>query len=211
MPIAHLRKEYRRASLCEQDSAADPMAQFGRWFDEARQAELPEMNAMSVSTVGANGRPSSRVLLIKGFDARGFTWFTNYGSRKGRELEGNPYAVLLFYWAGLERQVCIEGKVDKVPEAESDAYFASRPLASRLGAIASAQSQPIGDRGQLDAKFAQAEVTCGGEPQRPAQWGGYRLAPDRIEFWQGRSSRLHDRLLYTLQADGGWKRERLQP
>lgn len=211
MSIAHLRKEYVRASLSEQDSAADPVVQFGRWFDEARLAELPDMNAMSVSTVGVNGRPSSRILLVKGFDERGFTWFTNYGSRKGRELEGNPYAVLLFYWAELERQVCIEGKVEKVPAAESDAYFNSRPLASRLGAIASAQSQPIAARELLDAKYAEVEGSSSDAPKRPEHWGGYRLTPDRIEFWQGRSSRLHDRLLYTLQPDGEWQRERLQP
>lgn len=211
MAIADLRKEYVRASLSEQDCAAEPITQFGRWFEDARAAGLPDMNAMSVSTVGADGRPSSRILLVKGFDQRGFTWFTNYGSRKGRELEGNPHAVMLFWWAGLERQVCIEGKVEKVTADESDAYFASRPLASQLGAIASAQSQPIASRALLDASFSELEASCGNAPARPAHWGGYRLAPDRIEFWQGRSSRLHDRLLYTLQPGGTWQRERLQP
>lgn len=211
MTIAHLRKEYVRASLSEHDSAADPIAQFGRWFDDARVAELPDMNAMTLSTVGPGGRPSSRILLVKGFDERGFTWFTNYGSRKGRELEANPHAVMLFWWTGLERQVCIEGRVEKVPAAESDAYFASRPPASQLGAIASAQSQPIASRALLDARFAELETSCGGAPARPGHWGGYRLVPDRIEFWQGRSSRLHDRLLYTLQPGGTWQRERLQP
>lgn len=211
MSIAHLRKEYVRACLSEQDCAAEPIAQFGRWFEDARAAELPDMNAMSVSTVGADGRPSSRILLVKGFDQRGFTWFTNYGSRKGRELEGNPHAVMLFWWAGLERQVCIEGKVEKVTAEESDAYFASRPLASQLGAIASAQSRPIASRALLDAGFSELKASCGDAPARPAHWGGYRLAPDRIEFWQGGSSRLHDRLLYTLQPGGTWQRERLQP
>lgn len=211
MAIAHLRKEYVRASLSEQDSAADPIAQFGRWFEDARVAELPDMNAMSLSTVGPGGRPSSRILLVKGFDERGFTWFTNYASRKGRELEGNPHAVMLFWWAGLERQVCIEGKVEKLPAAESDAYFASRPLASQIGAIASAQSQPIAGRALLDVRFAELKARCGGAPARPGHWGGYRLVPDRIEFWQGRSSRLHDRLLYTLQPGGTWQRDRLQP
>lgn len=211
MSIADLRTEYMRATLSEQDAAADPVEQFAKWFDEAQRADLPEPNAMSVATVGPNGRPSARVLLIKGFDQRGFTWYTNYESRKGRELADNPYAVLLFHWSGLERQVCIEGKVERVPDAESDAYFASRPVKSQLGAIASAQSRPVSGREVLEAKFAAVEAAQGAAPVRPAHWGGFRLAPDRMEFWQGRSSRLHDRLLYVRQDDGSWKRERLQP
>jgi pyridoxamine 5'-phosphate oxidase len=212
MPIASLRQEYRRASLSEQDAADDPILQFDRWFDAARQAELPDPNAMSVATVGADDRPSARILLLKGYDPRGFLWFTNYHSRKGRDLRAHPHASLLFHWAALERQVIIEGRVEQAAAAESDAYFASRPLKSQLGALVSEQSEPIADRAQLDARFAAAEASDGAAvPARPAHWGGYRLVPDRIEFLQGRSSRLHDRLLYTLQADRCWRRARLQP
>lgn len=211
MSIALLRKDYSLASLSELDVARDPIVQFAKWFDEALQAQLPEPNAMSVATVGANGRPSSRILLIKEFDSRGFTWFTNYDSRKGEELRGNPYAALLFHWIELERQVRIEGRVERVSAAESDAYFQVRPISSRLGAIASRQSQPIANRELLDAKFAEAEEQYGEHPPRPEHWGGYRLVPDRMEFWQGRSSRMHDRIRYVLQPDGLWKCERLQP
>ena len=210
MSIAHIRKEYSQASLAESDVHADPIMQFSKWFDEAVAAQIPEPNAMSVATAGANGRPSSRILLIKEFDQRGFAWFTNYASRKGRELHENPYSALLFHWVELERQVRIEGRVEQVPAAESDAYFQSRPLTSRLGAIASAQSVPIADRQALEAKFTAAQQH-GQHPPRPTYWGGYRLLPDSMEFWQGRSSRLHDRILYTLQADGSWQRQRLQP
>jgi pyridoxamine 5'-phosphate oxidase len=211
MSIADLRKDYSRASLTEQDVHPDPIQQFSKWFGEAIAAQVPEANAMSVSTVGANGRPSSRILLIKDIDARGFTFFTNYASRKGNELEQNQYAALLFYWIELERQVRIEGRVERISAAESDTYFQSRPLKSRLGAIASSQSQPIDSREALEQRFMQIEQEYGEQPVRPAHWGGYRLVPDYIEFWQGRPSRFHDRIAYRLQADGTWKRQRLQP
>lgn len=211
MSIANLRKEYSHATLSEADVSRDPIEQFLIWFQQALKAGIPEANAMSVATVGADGRPSSRILLIKDVDQNGFTWFTNYASRKGRELQANPYAALLFHWIGLERQVRIEGKVERLPDEQNDAYFHSRPLKSRLGAIASAQSEPIADRALLEQRFAQVEAEYGDHPVRPAHWGGYRLSPDRIEFWQGRPSRLHDRILYTVEGDGAWRRERLQP
>lgn len=210
MSIADLRKEYSHASLSEAEVDPNPITQFSRWFDEAIRAQVPEANAMSVATVAPNGRPSSRILLIKEFDERGFTWYTNYESRKGRELQQNPYAALLFYWIALERQVRIEGRVERVSRAESDDYFNSRPLRSRRGAIASEQSKPIADRETLEAQYAQIKQQYGDLPPRPPHWGGYRLVPDSIEFWQGRPSRLHDRILYTL-VDGRWQRQRLQP
>jgi pyridoxamine 5'-phosphate oxidase len=211
MSIANLRTEYSQASLSELDVCPNPVDQFALWFEEAVKATIPEPNAMSLATVGDDGRPSSRIVLIKGFNQDGFTWFTNYASRKGRELRANEHAALLFHWVELERQVRIEGIVERVPKQESDAYFQSRPLQSRIGAIASAQSEKIAGREELEARFEAAERQHGEAPQRPAHWGGYRLRPDYLEFWQGRRSRLHDRIAYSLQADGTWLRERLQP
>ncbi|EJM98257.1 pyridoxamine 5'-phosphate oxidase [Herbaspirillum sp. YR522] len=211
MSIADLRKDYSRASLSELEVAADPIAQFATWFDEAIKAQIPEPNAMSVATVGPDGRPSSRIVLIKQFDQNGFTWFTNYDSRKGREVAANPFVALLFHWVELERQVRIEGKIERVTREESDTYFSSRPLASQLGAIASSQSQPVADRATLERQFETTTQQSGQHPQRPAHWGGYRVIPERIEFWQGRPSRMHDRVLYVRGDSGAWQRQRLQP
>ncbi len=209
--IAQLRKSYERAELSEEASHADPLQQFEHWLTEAMRAEIPEPNAMTVATVGSDLRPSTRVVLIKGYDARGITWFTNYESRKGQQLAGNPFAALQFHWVELERVVRIEGRVDKVSDEESDAYFKTRPLDSRIGAWASPQSQVIANRGVLVANAAKFGAQFLLQPPRPPHWGGYRLVPDRWEFWQGRKSRLHDRLRYTLDSGGHWLRERLAP
>ncbi|MDB5991439.1 MAG: pdxH [Herbaspirillum sp.] len=211
MSIADLRKDYSRMSLTESDLLDNPIEQFSVWFEQALSAEIAEPNAMCLSTVAPDNRPSSRIVLIKNIDARGFTWFTNYVSRKGQDLIGNPYAALLFHWIELERQVRIEGRVERVTDAESDEYFNSRPLLSRLAAIASDQSAPVADRAALEQQLLDVEHLYGEHPVRPAYWGGYRLVPDRLEFWQGRRSRLHDRIVYTLNADNSWKKQRLQP
>ena len=208
--IAQLRKSYERAALDEDASHADPLQQFGQWLEEAIAARLPEPNAMTLATVGDDGRPSTRIVLIKGWDARGIVWYTNYLSRKGRELAANPHAALQFHWVELERVVRIEGRVEKVAEEESDRYYVSRPLDSRIGAWASPQSEVIGSRAVLVANAARYGAQYLMNPPRPPHWGGYRLAPDRFEFWQGRPSRLHDRLRYRLD-DGRWVRERLAP
>jgi pyridoxamine 5'-phosphate oxidase len=209
-PLADLRKSYERAELHETASHADPLQQFGQWLDQAISAQVPEPNAMTLATVDSQQRPSTRIVLIKGFDPRGIVWFSNYDSRKGQELAANPHAALQFHWVELERVVRIEGRVEKVSDQESDDYFNSRPLDSRIGAWASPQSQVISGRTVLVANAAKYAAKFLLQPPRPPHWGGYRLLPERWEFWQGRPSRLHDRLRYTPQ-DGGWLRERLAP
>ncbi len=211
--LADLRINYSRASLDEAEAAPSPFAQFDRWFKEALAAKLPEPNTMTLATVGDDGRPSARIVLIKAVDDRGFVFFTNYESRKGRDLDANPHAALLFYWIELERQVRIEGHIEKTTEEESDRYFASRPLGSRIGAWASEQSTVIDSRATLEAREKDVSARFGDNPPRPPHWGGYRLVPDSLEFWQGRPSRLHDRLLYTRDdtAPHGWTISRLSP
>ncbi len=209
--IADLRKSYERAELSEDASHADPLQQFAQWLQEAIAAQVPEPNAMTLATVDHQLRPSTRVVLIKGYDARGIVWYTNYDSRKGQDLAGNPYAALQFHWVELERTVRIEGRVEKTSAEESDAYFHSRPLDSRIGAWASPQSQVIPNRGVLVANAARYGAQFLLKPPRPPHWGGYRLQPDSWQFWQGRKSRLHDRLRYTAGDDGQWLRERLAP
>ena len=209
--LAAMRTDYAHASLSEADVLADPVAQFQKWFNEALQAQVGEPNAMTLSTVSPDGKPSSRIVLIKQFDERGFTWYTNYHSDKGQQLQDNPNAALLFFWRELERQVRIEGTVVKTSAAESDEYFNVRPLLSRLSAIASQQSAPIASRAELEANYEAVAAVAGETPARPEHWGGYRLQPERIEFWQGRRSRFHDRIVFTRGADGQWSMQRLQP
>jgi pyridoxamine 5'-phosphate oxidase len=210
MKIADLRSDYKRGALDEEHADPDPIRQFARWWDEALASQLPEPNAMTLATADAAGRPSARVVLLKDFDAGGFVFYTNYASRKGRELAANPQASLLFFWPELERQVRIEGAVEQVAADQSDAYYASRPLASRIGAWASPQSEPIPGKAWLLARAAEMGLKHGLSPARPPHWGGYRVRPQTVEFWQGRPSRLHDRLLYARDGDG-WHRARLAP
>ncbi len=209
--IAHLRRDHGVEPLEPADLEADPIEQFGRWMEEALAEGLLLPNTMTLATATADGRPSARMVLLKGFDHRGFVFYTNYASRKGRELASNPRAALVFYWSRLERQVRVEGRVERVADDESDAYFASRPLASRLGAWASHQSAPLETREELEERFAELEREhSGGDVPRPPHWGGWLVHPEAIEFWQGRPNRLHDRFLYT-RRHGGWDRVRLYP
>lgn len=208
--IADLRKDYKLASLDEGDVAASPLAQFDKWFKEALKAELPEPNAMTLATCDAQARPSARIVLIKDYDERGFVYFTNYESHKAQDLAANNRAALLFFWPELERQIRIQGRVEKISAADSDDYYRSRPLASRIGAWASPQSQVISSRTTLEARVAAFEAEYGDNPPRPSHWGGYRVVPQVMEFWQGRRSRLHDRIQYRLN-NGVWKIERLAP
>jgi pyridoxamine 5'-phosphate oxidase len=212
MSIADIRTDYKRGALDEARADPDPIKQFSRWWDEALKSEVMEVNAMTLATADAAGRPAARTVLLKGFDALGFVFYTNYESRKGRDLAANPQASLLFFWRELERQVRIDGAVERVSDAESDAYFDSRPLASRIGAWASPQSEVIPGKAWLMAKAAEMGLRHGLNPPRPPHWGGYRVTPREIEFWQGRPSRLHDRLVYVRAASGGeWTRARLAP
>jgi pyridoxamine 5'-phosphate oxidase len=200
------------AELAEHNVDANPIRQFQRWFDEALGRSLPMADAMTLCTATADGKPSARMVLLKGVGESGFVFYTNYRSRKASELEANPFAALVFYWEPLERQVRVEGKVSRISADESDKYFQTRPRESQLGAIASPQSEVITSREVLEQEFSELEEKYGDRPiDRPTHWGGYRLQPDRIEFWKGRPGRLHDRLLYELQADGSWKRSRLAP
>jgi len=211
MNVSDLRHEYMQATLDEASVARNPFSQFNAWFEEAVKAQMPMVNAMALATVAGDGRPSVRMVLLKHVDTHGFAFYTNYESRKGRDLAAHAVASLLFHWLELERQVRVDGRVEKVSAQEADEYFAQRPLASRYAAAASPQSTVIADRAELEARFAEAARKCGANPPRPAHWGGYRVIPDAIEFWQGRENRLHDRLLYRRTPDQGWRIERLAP
>lgn len=211
MDISSIRKDYQLKSLSEEDVAVNPFDQFAQWWDQAVKSEIDEVNAMTLATVDQHNRPSARIVLLKDFNASGFVFYTNYESDKGMQIEQNPHACLVFFWKELERQVRIEGICEKVSSAESDAYFQSRPVGSRIGASASPQSRVIADRSILSDRVAAMERQFPtGEIPRPAHWGGYRLIPSSIEFWQGRSSRLHDRIKY-LREDGAWNIVRLAP
>ena len=208
---SQLRVDYKRAALSERDAASDPFELFTRWFDEAVAAAIPEPNAMTLATVDAAGRPAARIVLMKGIDTRGVVFHTNYDSRKGRDLAANPRAALLFFWVGLERQVRIDGTAERVSAEDSDAYFAARPRDSQISAWTSPQSAPVADRAWLEARFAECEARfASGTVPRPPNWGGVRVVPDRFEFWQGRASRLHDRLVWSRQGDR-WTIGRLAP
>lgn len=210
--LSDLRREYASRALTESDADADPLRQFTMWFDEALKSQLLDVNAMTLATASAAGEPSARTVLLKGADESGFVFYTNYESSKGRDLAENARACLLFFWSELERQVRITGSVSKTSDAESESYFHSRPIESQISAAASQQSQPIADRSLLETRYAElAAQYQGSVVPRPPAWGGYRVTPETVEFWQGRQSRLHDRLLYSRQADGTWSRRRLAP
>lgn len=210
--IADLRRDYKLKALNEADVAKDPFAQFGYWWHDVMDSKIDEPNAMTVATANAQGIPAARICLLKGYDTNGFVFFTNYNSHKGQDLAANPHASLVFFWKELERQVCIEGRVEKLSDADNDAYFFSRPAGSRIGAWSSPQSQVIASRNIIEQNYLQYEAQYGTENiPRPPHWGGFVVKPHTIEFWQGRSSRMHDRIRYTLQADGSWKIERLAP
>jgi pyridoxamine 5'-phosphate oxidase len=212
MKHAELRREYARAVLDEAHTAVEPVAQFRAWFTEAEHANVPDVNAMTLATADVRGRPSARIVLLKGLDPRGFVFYTDYRSRKGRELDNNPYAALVFYWLALERQIRITGTVERVDAATSLAYYRTRPIAAQLGAWASHQSSVLPDRSALERKLAEVTAEfAGGEVPLPPHWGGYRVVPDEIEFWQGRPGRLHDRIQYVHAPDAGWRRMRLSP
>ena len=213
MVLAGLRKDYTLQALDIEGTAPDPVAQFRKWMEEALQAAVPEPTAVHLGTVSAEGRPSGRIVLLKGLDGEGFVFFTNYDSRKGGHMAGSPYVSLTFFWPELERQVRVEGGVRKVSHQASDEYFRSRPRASRIGALASPQSRVIPDRQVLEEKVASLQAQYGeaADIERPAHWGGYVVTPDAVEFWQGRASRLHDRILYTRTAAGEWQKSRLAP
>lgn len=210
MSLADIRNEYERFSLSEQEVAADPRVQFQRWLDQALKLKETEPTAMTLATVDAQGRPSARIVLLKGYDEQGLVFFTNYRSRKGADLDENPWASLSFFWPSMQRQVRFEGRVSRISHAESDEYFHSRPLGSRIGAWASPQSQPI-TRAELDARTEHYARSLGEHPARPEHWGGLRLTPDHVEFWQGRASRLHDRLVFDRNDQGQWELSRLAP
>jgi pyridoxamine 5'-phosphate oxidase len=210
--IQNLRQDYRSASLLEQDILENPFNQFEKWFSEALKAEILEPNAMTLATSTVSGAPSARIVLLKEFTDKGFVFYTNYDSKKGQEITKNPQAALVFFWAELERQVRIEGVVERISEEESAEYFYSRPKGSQLGALASPQSNTIADRKFLEDKLASLSVEYSAKDiPKPEYWGGYRVIPNRIEFWQGRSNRLHDRIVYLQDKDGSWKFERLAP
>jgi len=211
--LSWLREDYRSGGLDEADLAVDPYEQFGRWFDDAVTAAVPEPNAMVLATAGSDGRPSARTVLLKGVDQRGFSFFTNYDSQKARALAANPACALVLLWKPLARQVCVAGRAERLGDEESSAYFSSRPRGSRLGAWASPQSQVLPDRATLERRLEEVERTYGEEDDipRPPHWGGFLVVPDSIEFWQGRTNRLHDRLRYRRDVTGAWVVERLAP
>ncbi len=208
--ISAIRTDYKKRELVESEVTKDPIDQFGIWFNEALEGNLPEVNAMTLSTVNAKGQPDGRIVLLKSYDQAGFVFFTNYASQKGKDLTLNPKASLTFFWQELERQVRIQGTVEKVSQEESNAYFSKRPLGSRIGAIASPQSQTIQNKEWLEAQYTRIEKEAGANPTRPEHWGGYILHPSKVEFWQGRPSRLHDRIVYRKE-DHQWFIERLAP